>query len=408
MLNISTRVAVIMAIMMFIWFIRHPLESFIENVILKRLPGQLQSLGKFGMEFAFDKPVEAPWFKTLHQWVVIFFLRCPALVLMFAAANKSLVMPSYPLEPNTTSFFQFAQVVMAIGILTQSFLPFGGATIFGTFIYLLFAFDWKIAVDVLPVLTVAVIYVSSPWDTWKRVITSVNLKQMRWVRLILGFGFFALGWMKLYNYNLTVGVADNYANVLHDPMILMFYAGTGKTLIRECWITAFGMAEVMTGFLLMVGVFSRVWCLMMVYVFTKLMVVDFGWDEIPHLYPIGAFLLVMTSNNLSNEFGKVDDRADAVARTGKNIPAHIVLSLLLATVLAGLAVYPALLFLTQTHPKPVPTFEKSAKWQPDAQGGGNILVWFGPIPIAAAETAEMAYQTAKSKLFAQLDDAEKN
>ena len=36
-------------------------------------------------------------------------------------------------------------------------------TIFGTFIYMLYASDWKVAVDVLPVLTVAVIYISSPW-----------------------------------------------------------------------------------------------------------------------------------------------------------------------------------------------------------------------------------------------------
>ncbi len=392
MLNIATRVAVIMGIMMFVWFIREPLDSFIHNVIAKPFPDPIKGLLRFGTNFAFDKPIDAPWYKTLHSWCVIFFVRCPALVLMFAAANKSLVMPSYPLEPSTVFFFQFAQVVMAIGILTQSFLPFGGATIFGTFIYLLIAFDWKIAVDVLPVLTVGVIYVTSPWDSWKRVIMTIGKPQMKWVQFILGLGFFLLGWMKLYNYYLTVGVADNYPEVLNDPMVLMFYAGTSKHLARECWIMAFGMAEVMTGFLVMIGMFSRIWCFMMVYLFSKLMLVNFGWDEIPHLYPIGAFLVVMSSNNLSNAFEVVDKRAEVVTRTGKNIPQHIVLSLLLAACLSALAVYPMLWFLTKTHPKPVPVIPATAKWTPGSQGDGTVVITIPRIPIVASEEAKMHFR----------------
>jgi len=352
MLNIVARVGCIMTAMLFLWFMREPLYAFLMHKILKNVRGKPREIVEMLCAFAMDKPIAHPWYISLGQWTVVFFLRCPALVLMFAAANNSLVMPSYPLEPSTLMLFQFAQVIMAIGILTQSFLPLGGATIFGTFIYMLTAYDWKIAVDVLPVLTVAVIYVSSPWDSWKRVITTVNVNQMRWVRILLGFGFFALGWMKLYNYYLTVGVADNYPAVLNDPMIKLFYFGTDPSLQRECWIVAFGMAEVLTGFLVMVGVFSRVWCAMMIYLFTKLMIVDFGWNEIPHLYPIGAFLLVTLSNNLSNEFGKVDDRAEAVARTGKCVSTHLILSFLLAMVLSVLAMYPMLYLLTRVaHPK---------------------------------------------------------
>jgi hypothetical protein len=407
MLNVAGRVAVIMGLMMFVWFIREPLDHFLHNVIAKSFPAPVQGVLRFATNFAFDKPIDDQWFKTLHQWCVIFFLRCPALVLMFAAANKSLVMPSYPLEPSTTFFFQFAQVVMAIGILTQSFLPFGGATIFGTFIYLLVAFDWKIAVDVLPVLTVGVIYVSSPWDSWKRVITSVPKPQMKWVQFILGLGFFLLGWMKLYNYYLTVGVADNYPEVLRDPMVLMFYAGTDPHLVRECWIMAFGMAEVMTGFLVMVGMFSRVWCLMMVYLFSKLMLVNFGWDEIPHLYPIGAFLVVLSSNNLSNAFWVVDRRAEAVARTGKNIPQHIILSFLLAASLALLAVFPWLALLTKTHPKPVPTFAATAKWTPGPNEDGQILVTVPMVPSTAGEAVRLHFRfRAQLKRGTSLDSVE--
>ena len=391
MLSIAARVAVMMGMMMFVWFIREPLDHFIHNVIAKSFPEPIKGILRFGTDFAFDKPVDAPWFKTLHSWCVIFFMRCPALVLMFAAANKSLVMPSYPLEPSTVFFFQFAQVVMAIGILTQSFLPFGGATIFGTFIYLLIAFDWKIAVDVLPVLTVAVIYVSSPWDSWKRVIMMVTKPQMKWVQFILGLGFFLLGWMKLYNYYLTVGVADNYPEVLKDPMVLMFYAGTSPHLTRECWIMAFGMAEVMTGFLVMIGMFSRVWCFMMVYLFSKLMIVNFGWAEIPHLYPIGAFLLVMFSNNLTNEFTKIDDRAAKASKTLKDFIPHAVLSGILGFSLAALAVYPALYLLPFSHPKAMPTLQRSAEWHPNADGtGGDLKIWIGPVPKVAGENLSLS------------------
>ena len=393
--------------MMFIWFIREPLDHLLNNAIAKSFPEPVKNLLRFGTNYAFDKPIDAPWFKTLHAWCVIFFIRCPALVLMFAAVNKSLVMPSYPLEPSTVFFFQFAQVVMAVGILTQSFLPFGGATIFGTFIYLLIAYDWKIAVDVLPVLTVGVIYVCSPWNSWKRIITTVPKPQMKWVQFILGFGFFALGWMKLYNYYLTVGVADNYPEVLKDPMVLMFYAGTNPTMTRECWIMAFGMAEVMTGFLVMVGMFSRVWCLMMVYLFSKLMIVNFGFDEIPHLYPIGAFLVVLSSSNLSNAFEIVDKRADLVTRTKKGIPMHIVLSFVLATCLATLAIYPMLWLLTKTHPKPIPKFSVVAKWTPGTQGDGTITATIPEIPVVATENAKMHFRfRAQVKRGTAIDSVE--
>src|SRR5947209_19187467 len=78
MVNIAGRVAVLMGIMMFVWFVREPLDHFLNNVILRRFPAPLQGLGRFATNFAFDKPVEQQWFKTLHQWCVIFFLRCPA------------------------------------------------------------------------------------------------------------------------------------------------------------------------------------------------------------------------------------------------------------------------------------------------------------------------------------------
>lgn len=350
MLNIALRAALLMALMLFIWFLRDPLDNFIENRVLWRLRGKPREWVHQLASFLTDKPVENRWFRIIGQWIVILFLRCPALVLMYSATADSLVMPSYPLEPTTATFFKYAQVIMAMGIITQTFLPFGGATIFGTFIYLLFAFDWKIAVDILPILTVAVVYVSSPWISWERFINDISRNQMRWVRIILGFGFFALGWMKIYNHDLTAGVADNFPSVMEDPLILMFYAGTDPTFQRESWIVAFALTEVLTGFLIMVGVFNRLWCVMMVYVFTKLMVVDFGWAEIPHLYPIGAFLAVTFSNHLSNEFYRIEELEAYEARQGKT-GREILVAAVSAMAISVLVIFPMLYFLTLVeHP----------------------------------------------------------
>jgi hypothetical protein len=348
MLNIGLRVTGLMALMLFIWFLRqHPLDDFIEYKVLGSLQGKAKEWVHNIAAFVMDKPIDNPTFTLLSRWLVVLFLRCPALVLMFAASNKSLVMPSYPLEPSTTKFFQFAQVVMGLGILTQTWLPLGGATILGTFIYLLVAFDWKIAVDILPILTVAAVYVAAPWNSWNCSITYIPPRQMAWVRFILGFGFFALGWMKIYNYYLTVGVVDNFPSLLKDPLVSMFYVGTNPYYIRECWILGFALAEVLTGFLVMAGVFSRVWCLMMVYLFTKLLVIDFGWAEIPHLYPVAAFSVVaFSTNSLSNWFHRVDENGDRIAAKGKLGWRYIATSFCLAILIAFLAVFPMLYFLT--------------------------------------------------------------
>ena len=52
--------------------------------------------------------------------------------------------------------------------------------------------------------------------------------------------------------------------------------------------------------MLMTGTFSRVWGAHHEAggLFTKLMLVDFGWNEIPHLFPIGALAAITFSNRL--------------------------------------------------------------------------------------------------------------
>ena len=264
--------------------------------------------------FITDKPVRVGWFYSLGEWSVIMFLRAPALVLMYSATNDSLVMPSYPLEPSSAIYFKFIQALLAILILTQTLLPLCGALIVGTWLYL---FRWGpfVAVDALPVVTVAVVYLTAPWQSHKLAITRLNPDQARWVRIILGFGFLVLGWMKVYNHDLTAGVADNYPGVMNDPLVNMFAMGTDPALRRETWVVSFGMAEILSGFMLMTGIFTRFWACMMLWVFTKLMLIDFGWDEIPHIYPIGALLAVLTSNDLRTEF-------DIVQKTERSMRGH--------------------------------------------------------------------------------------
>src|SRR5207244_11585048 len=98
----------------------------------------------------------------------------------------------------------------------------------------------------------------------------------------------------------VIGVAQNFPTVTDDVLIKLFYCGTDPRLKTGCWLVAFALSEVLSGFLVMVGVFRRAWSLQLVYVFTELMVVAFGWPEIRHLSPIGAFLLLALSTPLSN------------------------------------------------------------------------------------------------------------
>jgi uncharacterized membrane protein YphA (DoxX/SURF4 family) len=343
MLHIGLFVTGLLAVLMGIWFLRESLDEIVRYKILSRLRGGLQRTLHNLAAFITDKPVRVGWFYSLGEWSVIMFLRAPALVLMYSATNDSLVMPSYPLEPSSAIYFKFLQALLAVLILTQTLLPLCGALIVGTWLYL---FRWGpfVAADALPVVTVAVVYLTAPWQSHKLAITRLNPEQARWVRIILGFGFLVLGWMKVYNHDLTAGVADNYPGVMNDPLVNMFAMGTDPALRRETWVVSFGMAEVMSGFMLMTGIFTRFWACMMLWVFTKLMLIDFGWDEIPHIYPIGALLAVLTSNDLRTEFDIVQKTERSMR--GHNFVRRFALVAVASVVIAVVAVMPILWGLT--------------------------------------------------------------
>lgn len=317
-LMIGVRVVGILGAFFAIWFIRRSLTEFVERTFLRRVGGTVQSWGHQLACFLTDRPVRQKVYHSLGEWAVILFLRSPGLVLMFSATNDSLVMPSYPLDPASASIFKFAQVGLAILILTQTWLPLCGAMIVGTWLYL-FRWGWMVAIDAVPVLTVAVVYCTSPWQSHKLPITKINASQMRVLRIVLGFGFLALGWLKVYNHNLVAGVADNAPSVLDDPMVAMLMGTDDPHYIwrREAWVIAFGLAEVMSGFMVMIGVFTRLWATIMAFMFTKLMLVDFGWDEIPHIYPIAAMLVVIFSNSLTSEVDAIEKMDLEAWRAGK-------------------------------------------------------------------------------------------
>jgi len=345
MIQVGLLVVLVLTGFFLAWFLRDNLDELIRYRVLARLRGLPQRLLHNLACYIMDKPVRSGLFYAIGEWSVIMFLRSPALVLMYSATNDSLVMPSYPLEPSSAIYFKFLQVLLAILILTQTMLPLCGALIIGTWLYL---FRWGafVAIDALPVVTAGILYAMSPWQSHKLAITRINADQTRWVRFVFGLGFFILGWSKIYNHNLTIGVADNYPAIMNDPLVGFFTMGTDPALRRETWVLSFALAEVMSGFMVMMGIFTRLWGTIMIFMFTKLTLVDFGWDEIPHIYPIGAALAVVTSNHLRTEFHLVE-RLERLMRAGSHVK-RLAMVAAISVAIAFLAVMPMLYFLTFT------------------------------------------------------------
>lgn len=346
MVRVAVNCFVVLAAFLLIWFLRQPIEEFALNKIFRPMGPTAHKYAHLVASFLTDKPVKNAAFYSLGEWALLVYLRVPGLVLMYSATNDSLVMPSFPLEPQSATIFKFAQVLLALLILTQTLLPLCGALILGTYLYL-FRWGWYVAIDALPVLVVAVVYISSPWSSHKIAIGEPSVQQMRWIRVILGFGFFALGWIKVWNHDLVAGVADNYPSVLEDPMVKFFSVGTNPYYKRETWVMSFALAEVLSGFMLTIGVFSRIWASIMAFVFTKLMLVDFGWGEIVHMYPIGGTLSVIFSNKLTSELDFIEAKEEKAGREGKNLK-QLALIVGPALAVAFLILFPMMYLLTFT------------------------------------------------------------
>lgn len=347
MLQIATMTAALLVFAAMVYFFRQRLDVFIEHRLLGGLGGRAKRAVHHIATFLMDKPVHLRGFHKIGEWAVIFMLRSPALVLMYSASAESMVMPSFPLNPSSATALKFAQVALAVLIITQSWLPLVGALVLGVYVYLAVNWGWLVALDALPVLGVAAVYITSPRRSHKLVLTGISAAQHRWLRILLGIAFLALGWAKIYNHDLTAGVADNYPSVMEDPLIGFFAVGTDAFFRRENWVVAFAMAEVMSGFMLMVGLFTRFWGMMMLWVFTKLLLVDFGWQEVAHVYPIASLLVVVFSNHVANEFGAIERFEARAWMAGWQFRRYAGV-FAAAVVIAALAIYPMVYLLTFT------------------------------------------------------------
>jgi hypothetical protein len=345
MVRIGLNAVLVFSAFLILWFVRRSIDEAIERAVSgagRRIQHAIHEV----VCFVTDRPVRSRAFHAASEWAVVMFLRVPGLVLMYSAANNSLIMPSYPLDPKTEFFFKMAQAVLAVLIFTQTLLPLCGALIVGTWIYLN-RWGWMVAADALPILAVGVVYLTSPWESHKLTITSLSEWQVRWVRLTIGFGFLVLGWLKIYNHDLVAGVADQYPSVRNDIMVKLLALGTDPYFARECWVVSFGLGEVLSGFMLMTGTFSRVWGAITAVVFTKLMLVDFGWNEIPHLFPIGALTALTFSNRLTAELDPVAAKVERAGRDGNTLKQVAIIGAT-AFGLAILVVFPLLFTLTFT------------------------------------------------------------
>jgi len=348
---ITANSCIVLSLFLLVWFWRQPLQEFMMTRVFRGLKGKPQRFMHHLICFLTDRPVRSPIFNTIGQWALIMFMRSPALVLMYSATNDSLVMPSYPLEPKAAVYFKFIQVALAILILTQTLLPVCGAVILGTWLYLN-RWGFMVGVDAVPVLTAAIVYITSPMRSHDLTITRLNRYQMRYLRLVLGVGFFALGWLKCYNHNLVAGVVDNYPASADDPML----SALAKLPLpaswvqfaqykRESFIMAFGLSEVLCGFMVMMGIFSRVWTSMMAWTFANLMLFVYGFDEIPHIYPIGGCLAVIFSNQLTSELDPIEEIEERLGRQGR-LGAQILLVLAVGIGVSFLILFPPQYFIS--------------------------------------------------------------
>jgi hypothetical protein len=71
--------------------------------------------------------------------------------------------------------------------------------------------------------------------------------------------------------------------------------------------------------MLMTGTFLRGWGAVTAFVFAKLMLVDFGWNEIPHLFPIGALTAITFNNRLQSELDPVAALVEREGRRGTTV-----------------------------------------------------------------------------------------
>lgn len=297
MMSVIGRTVILFIFMGIIWKIRHKIFYFIlkkgnKNIFWSKLKGFFQ--------FFLDYPCAQRWFCIAGKLVQKLAMRTSSLALMYSAANGNLLMPSFPLPHSISVYLQFFQALLGLLIIMELALPFVGYSLFFLCFTCLILYGPIVTIDALPILAIAYVYITMP-NLSKRSDLVIRQSQIQWMRIILGFSFLMLGIMKIYNHNLMLGVIDNKPSLMSDFVLQFFTFGTDPAYRREWFTFGFGISEILTGVLLMSGMFVRLISLFTTFIFTKLMVYNFGWAEVPHIYPISILLLLCFSKILYSE-----------------------------------------------------------------------------------------------------------
>ena len=163
MLMIALRVAGILGAFFAVWFLRRTLTERIERTVLRSIGGAIQQWGHELACFLTDRPVRG---KLFHRSASGLSSSSCAARASSSCTRRRTTRSSCRATRSTPRPRRFQVRAGRPGDphLTQTWLPLGGALIVGTWLYL-FRWGWMVVVDAVPVLTVAVVYCTSPWQS---------------------------------------------------------------------------------------------------------------------------------------------------------------------------------------------------------------------------------------------------
>ena len=283
----SAASTVVMACILVGWYlVAVPLVDAITPVTAEakaaeaRLPLPIRWLRAI-VRFLGDGDVEHPILAKLERGAAWYFAKLPAAVLALGVYQNWIIMPSYPLDgsagPSAKVGFvlRIVEGVLAVWVASGLFYRVLGGVLFAVYGFLCMSYGIA-AVDAIPVLASAFFY-----------LFYTNPRQEAGIRVSLGVGFFLLGMVnKIYIAELFIGVGDNFPQLIEGARHMI------PGLTREAWSFTTALGEMTFGLLLLIGVFDKLTCIALTFIFGQLIFV-FGPSEVVHMYPIAGFLVLL-------------------------------------------------------------------------------------------------------------------
>ncbi len=286
--------------------------------------------------FLFDGPVDTRWFAIAGQLTLAFLVRCPAIVLLYAASRDALLVPGYALSPELAAVLGPFQVVLAVLILAQAALPCVGALLAGTWLFV--ATHGALAgVDAWPLAAVAGLYLSAPWQSHELPVLAPSPQVRRLFRVAVGLGWIASGHRDLFAYESTALLLEGVPRLADDPLTRLLMMGHSAGFARETWIAAVGALQLAGGVLIAGGVFTRAVALVGSAILVGGLALDSGAHAIGRLVPLAALLALVAFERHHAELGAHE--------VGRSLRERAITVLSLAA-LAATAVVPALYLLS--------------------------------------------------------------